>query len=147
MSQNLSEQEILRRDKLKQLEELGINPYPAEKWEVNIKSAQALKEYNDELKNFPDVSMAGRLMAIRLMGKAAFLRIQDRFGQAQLFLQKEAVGESAFQAFKLADIGDVVGVSGTPTLFINGRNVPGGAPVDLLKKIVDFQASQEKSGK
>ena len=44
-------------------------------------------------------------------------------------------------------LGKLVGVSGTPTLFINGRNVPGGAPVDLMKKIVDFQASQEKSGK
>jgi lysyl-tRNA synthetase class 2 len=118
MSEHLSEQEIVRREKLKEFERLGINPYPAELFEVNCNSKQILTEYNDELKNFQNVSIAGRLMAIRLMGKAAFAVIEDQHGRIQIYVSRNdlTVGEDAtlFDEVvkKLLDIGDFVGVKG-----------------------------------
>lgn len=118
MSEHLSEQEIVRREKLKEFERLGINPYPAELFEVNCNSKQILTEYNDELKNFQEVSIAGRLMAIRLMGKAAFAVIEDQHGRIQMYVSRNdlTVGEDAtlFDEVvkKLLDIGDFIGVKG-----------------------------------
>jgi lysyl-tRNA synthetase class 2 len=118
MSEHLSEQEIVRREKLKEFERLGINPYPAELFEVNCNSKQILAEFNDELKNFQEVSIAGRLMAIRLMGKAAFAVIEDQHGRIQMYVSRNdlTVGEDAtlFDEVvkKLLDIGDFIGVKG-----------------------------------
>jgi lysyl-tRNA synthetase class 2 len=118
MSQHLSEQELLRRDKLKQLEEMGINPYPAEVWEVNANSEQILKEYKQEENNFPNVTLAGRLMSMRLMGKAAFVVIQDAYGKIQLYISRNDIspGEDKDlydKVFKhLLDIGDFIGIKG-----------------------------------
>lgn len=118
MSEHLSEQEIVRREKLKEFERLGVNPYPAELFEVNCNSKQILTEYNDELKNFQEVSIAGRLMAIRLMGKAAFAVIEDQHGRIQMYVSRNdlTVGEDAtlFDEVvkKLLDIGDFIGVKG-----------------------------------
>lgn len=118
MSEHLSEQEIVRRQKLKEFERLGIDPYPAALFEVNCNSKQILSEYNDELKNFQDVSIAGRLMAIRLMGKAAFLVLEDQHGKIQLYVSRNdlTVGDDAtlFDEVvkKLLDIGDFIGVKG-----------------------------------
>lgn len=118
MSEHLSEQEIVRREKLKEFERLGIDPYPAELFEVNCNSKQILTEYNDEQKNFQEVSIAGRLMAIRLMGKAAFAVIEDQHGRIQLYVSRNdlTVGEDAtlFDEVvkKLLDIGDFIGVKG-----------------------------------
>ena len=69
----------------------------------------------EELEHVKDsYEMAGRVMAIRNMGKAAFVRVQDRLGEMQFFVQKDALSESDWQAFKLLDMGDFIGVSGTP---------------------------------
>lgn len=118
MSQHLSEQEVVRREKLQQLQNLGIDPYPAAQYQVNCTTAQVLKDYNDEQKNFQDVSIAGRLMAMRLMGKAAFVVLEDQHGKIQLYISRNdlARGEDFTlwdELFKkLLDIGDFIGVKG-----------------------------------
>lgn len=118
MSEHLSEQEIVRRDKLKEFERLGIDPYPAELFEVNCNSRQILSEYNDEQKNFQEVSIAGRLMALRLMGKAAFAGLEDQQGRIQLYISRNDLADGDnFSLFdevikKLVDIGDFIGVKG-----------------------------------
>jgi len=114
----LSEQEIIRRQALEELRKLGINPYPNEPFEVNITTIQILKEYNDEIKNFQNVSIAGRIMSKRIMGNASFAELQDEHGRIQLYLNRDELcpGEdktlynTVFK--KLIDIGDIVGVTG-----------------------------------
>jgi lysyl-tRNA synthetase class 2 len=118
MNQHLSEQEILRRDKLKELMQLGINPYPAELFEVNCNTAQILKEYDPAKQNFQSVSIAGRLMSSRIMGKASFAVLQDGHGKIQLYITRDNIcpGEDKTlydTVFKrLLDIGDFIGVKG-----------------------------------
>lgn len=118
MSQHLSEQEILRREKLKELEALGVPAYPADAFEVNANSAQILKEYDDTQKNFAHVSLAGRVMSVRVMGKASFAVLQDGHGKIQLYITRDNIcpGEDKTlydKVFRhLLDIGDIVGVKG-----------------------------------
>lgn len=118
MSQHLSEQEIVRREKLEQLKNLGIDPYPAPLYEVNCNSKEILENYNDEQKNFANVSIAGRLMAMRLMGKAAFVVLEDQHGRIQLYVGRDAIApgedKTYFDEFfkKLLDIGDFIGAKG-----------------------------------
>src|SRR4051794_26933944 len=90
MQSNLSEQELARRDKLKQLEALGINAYPAPEFTVSH-TAKSIKEgYNDATaEQFKGVSLAGRIMASRDMGKAAFAVLQDATGRIQLYLKRD----------------------------------------------------------
>ncbi|HXW60672.1 MAG TPA: lysine--tRNA ligase [Myxococcota bacterium] len=107
-----------RRAKAAELLALGRNPY-GNNFKPSLMSTDFIKKYGDhskeELEHVTEsYMMAGRIMAIRNMGKAAFLRIQDRLGQIQLFLQKEAMSAADFDSFKLADVGDIVGVVGTP---------------------------------
>lgn len=115
----LSEQEIVRREKLKEFERLGIDPYPAELFEVNVNSKQIHDNFTGE-EGAPvwNVSIAGRIMAIRLMGKAAFAVLEDQHGKIQLYVSKNDLtqGEDSTlwdEVFKkLLDIGDFVGVKG-----------------------------------
>jgi len=118
MSQ-LSEQEIVRRDKLKEFERLGIDPYPAELFDVNVTSKQIHDTFKaEEGAEKWNVSIAGRIMAIRLMGKAAFAVLEDQQGRIQLYVSKNDLqrGEDSTQwdeVFKkLLDIGDFIGVKG-----------------------------------
>lgn len=107
-----------RREKGQELKKLGQHPYK-NGFKPDITAQELAKKYlhlsKEELESCQDAYlMAGRLMAVRSMGKAAFLIIQDPSGQMQLFLQKEAIGEDNFTAFKLSDVGDFIGVRGTP---------------------------------
>ena len=110
----LSEQEIIRRDKLNALRELGINPYPANLFPVNHTSKQ-VKEHFEEGKQ---VILAGRIMSDRDMGKAAFVELQDSEGRIQLYFNRDVLcpGEDKTlytQVFrKLTDLGDFIGVEG-----------------------------------
>src|SRR5688500_14193886 len=90
---HLSEQEIIRRDKLKELEQLGIDPYPAPLYPVNITAAEIKQTYKgDENKDqFTDVCLAGRIMSIRDMGKASFSVIQDSTGRIQLYIKRDEI--------------------------------------------------------
>ncbi|HRN95645.1 MAG TPA: OB-fold nucleic acid binding domain-containing protein, partial [Chitinophagales bacterium] len=118
MSQ-LSEQEIVRREKLKDFERLGIEAYPAALYEVNATSKQILSTFKGEESEAEwHVSIAGRIMAIRLMGKAAFAVLEDQHGRIQLYVSKNDLqrGEDSTlwdEVFKkLLDIGDFIGIKG-----------------------------------
>ena len=116
MKRELSEQEIIRRDSLKKLKELGLNPYPAAKFEVSITSNQIQEKYKQD--SNLEVVMAGRLMSRRIMGKASFGEIQDSKGRVQIYLNRDEIctGEdktiynTVFK--KLLDIGDFIGIKG-----------------------------------
>lgn len=115
----LSEQEVVRRNTLKKIEELGINPFPAAEFPVNAHAADVLKNYTEEDKDkFKDVSLAGRLMMTRVMGKASFAELQDATGRIQLYISRDEIcpGEdkTTYNTLfkKLLDIGDFIGVTG-----------------------------------
>lgn len=119
-TQHLSEQEIVRRDKLTQLQQLGIDPYPAPLFPVNSYAAPIKQQYKGEENkaDFADVCLAGRIMSIRDMGKASFAVIQDSTGKIQLYIKRDEIcpGEDKTLYDKvwkhLTDIGDIIGVKG-----------------------------------
>jgi len=114
----LSEQEQVRRHKLEEIRKLGIEPYPAELFEVTANSADILENYERDKLNYKTISIAGRIMSLRQMGNAAFAEIQDARGRIQIYVKRDEIcpGEdktlfnSVFK--KLIDIGDIVGVKG-----------------------------------
>lgn len=108
--QQLSEQRQIRRDKLKALVEADRNPYVIETWDVTAHS-QDVKE-NFVAMEDEEVSMAGRIMSKRVMGKASFFHIQDKQGQIQCYVQRDDIGPEEYQWFKKYDIGDIVGIRG-----------------------------------
>ncbi|RZJ58340.1 MAG: lysine--tRNA ligase [Hymenobacter sp.] len=115
---HLSEQEQLRRQKLTQLQELGVEPYPSELFDVNFHAQEILDNYRPELNNFQEVTLAGRLMSSRVMGKASFAELMDSSGRIQLYINRDEIcpGEdktlynTVFK--KLLDLGDFIGVKG-----------------------------------
>ncbi len=106
----LSEQMQVRREKLKTLCESGNNPYELVKYPVDRYSAD-IKEGFEELEN-QTVSIAGRIMSKRVMGKASFCNIQDAKGTIQCYVARDEIGEEPYAAFKKLDIGDIVGITG-----------------------------------
>ncbi|MDW7694945.1 lysine--tRNA ligase [Flammeovirgaceae bacterium SG7u.111] len=116
--QHLSEQELLRREKKEKLEQLGINPYPAELFKVNAYASDIHENYERFKINYKDISITGRIMGFRIMGSAAFAEIQDSTGRIQIYLRRDDIcpGEdktmynTVFK--KLLDIGDIIGVKG-----------------------------------
>lgn len=115
---DLSEQEIIRRQSLEELRKLGINPYPAEAFNVNTSTIEIKENFSSESNKFQDVRLAGRLMTKRIMGSASFAELQDEKGRIQLYLKRDDLcpGEdktlynTVFK--KLLDIGDFIGVEG-----------------------------------
>nr|WP_321354495.1 lysine--tRNA ligase [uncultured Draconibacterium sp.] len=116
--QELSEQEIIRRNSLQKMRELGIDPYPAAQYHVNTNTKDIKQNFKEEEKNFQDVVIAGRLMSRRIMGKAAFAEIQDHEGRIQIYVNRDEIctGDDKMmynEVFKkLLDIGDIIGVKG-----------------------------------
>lgn len=122
----LSEQELIRRENLEKLREMGINPYPAEQVSVTATAAQIKADYQEEEQpdgskkglNFQEVSLAGRIMASREAGKALFMNIQDNTGNIQVYLRREEICPGEDTSFfdvaikKLLDLGDFVQVEG-----------------------------------
>ena len=114
----LNDQEIVRRQSLEELQNIGINPYPAEPYEVNATSKEIHDRFSSEPGLFQDVSLAGRIMQRRIMGAASFTEIQDATGRIQLYLKRDDIcpGEDKSMynnVFKrLLDIGDIIGVRG-----------------------------------
>lgn len=113
----LSDQEEARRAKLPKYEELGVDPFGSRyEWKdriCDIRAAFAEKTTEELEANPVHVNVAGRLMAIRRMGKASFAKLKDTLGSIQLWIGKDVVGEHSYAVFKLADLGDIVGVEGT----------------------------------
>ncbi|WML55512.1 lysine--tRNA ligase [Neobacillus sp. PS3-12] len=117
MSQEeLNDQFLVRREKMNQLREDGIDPF-GKRFERTNLAMEIIEEYNDlekeelEAKNI-SVTLAGRIMTKRGKGKAGFAHIQDLSGQVQIYVRKDAVGEERYKVFTSADLGDIVGVTG-----------------------------------
>ena len=108
--ENLSQLLQIRRDKLKELQESGNDPFQITKYVSDSDSAQ-IKANFDAMEEQP-VSLAGRLMSKRGMGKVSFCDLQDRSGRIQLYARKDEMGEEEYNRFKKLDIGDIVGVKG-----------------------------------
>ncbi len=126
MVQQLSEQELLRRESLQKLIELGIDPFPAEQFDITATAADIKVNYKEEILedgtknrlNYHDVSLAGRVMVTREAGKAMFMVLQDGTDRIQLYIRREDISNGDDTTFfdqvikKLLDIGDYVGVTG-----------------------------------
>lgn len=118
MSTVLSEQEQQRRLNLQALIDLGINPYPADEFKVNVSAADILENYERDKLNYKNIRFAGRMMSRRIMGSASFMELQDATGRIQAYVKRDDIcpGEdrtlynTVFK--KLLDIGDIIGVEG-----------------------------------
>ena len=111
-----SEQELVRREKAKNIKELGIDPF-GEKYDRDSFAIDIKNKFNDiphdEFEKRNDlVAVAGRIMFIRKMGKASFFTIKDKTGSIQIYISINDVGEETYTLFKTADLGDIVGVKG-----------------------------------
>jgi Lysyl-tRNA synthetase (class II) len=116
MKRIFSEQELVRREKLEGLKEMGIDPF-GQRFDITHFSDDIKREHsNKEKEELQELSIivkvAGRIMTKRGQGKAGFMHIQDRDGQIQIYVRKDTIGEEAFEIFKKGDIGDFVGVEG-----------------------------------
>ncbi|MBC1292791.1 lysine--tRNA ligase [Listeria booriae] len=123
--EELNDQLIVRREKLDTLRAEGIDPFGA-KFVRTISPEEIVSQYEGETKEeleeaAIEVSVAGRIMTKRVKGKVGFTHIQDRFHQVQIYIRKDGVGEEAYDLFKLADLGDIVGVTGTIFLTNTGE--------------------------
>ena len=85
----LSEQEIIRRNSLQELLNLGINPYPAAKYEVTAYSTEIFENFDPEKDNYKNVSLAGRITTRRIMGSASFVEIMDSHGKIQVYMNRD----------------------------------------------------------
>lgn len=117
MEEKLTDQEQARVDKLPKYEELGVDPFGS-RYDWKDRICDVRKEYGDKdaeyfNENTVEVDVAGRLLAIRRMGKAAFVNLKDEYGSIQAWLGIDVVGEHDYAVFKLADLGDIVGLKGT----------------------------------
>ena len=112
-----SEQELVRREKMQELIDKGIDPF-GQRFDVTAYSKGIKEQYGDktheELEEMAvEVAVAGRIMTKRRKGKVCFMHIQDRDGQIQLYVRKDTIGEDAYEIVKKGDIGDIIGVKGT----------------------------------
>lgn len=117
MDAKLTEQELVRRRKMDELREMGIDPFGSA-YERTDKSGNLKAQYGEKTKEELEASavktrIAGRIMTKRRQGKAGFMHIQDIDGQIQIYVRKDVVGEEAYEVFKKSDIGDIVGIAGT----------------------------------
>ena len=118
MAEQLSEQEILRRNSLQALRQLGIDPYPAARFDVTATAAEIAANYDPEKGNYAEVRIAGRIMSRRIMGSASFFELQDHTGRIQVYIRRDDVcpeGDTTMYNTvfkKLLDIGDFIGVEG-----------------------------------
>ncbi|MBQ2419139.1 MAG: lysine--tRNA ligase [Alistipes sp.] len=118
MIEHLSEQEQLRRKSLAALREAGINPYPAERFDVNATAHSIAEGYDAAPESFQTVTIAGRMMSRRIMGSASFFELQDHTGRIQVYIRRDDVCPEGDPTLyntvfkKLLDIGDFIGVEG-----------------------------------
>jgi lysyl-tRNA synthetase class 2 len=137
----LSEQEIIRREKLQELQALGIDPYPAAEYPVNNTSVNIKQHYSEETKDqYQDVCLAGRIMSIRDMGKACFAVIQDSSGRIQAYIRRDDICPGEDKTLydtvwkKLMDIGDIIGIKGYAFITKTGETSIHVKQLDVLAK-------------
>lgn len=134
----LSEQEIIRREKLTKLKELGINPYPAPLYPVNTTSNDVLNHYEEG----KEVIVAGRLMSLRVQGKASFATLQDSVGSVQLYFNRDEMCPDEDKTLynevfkKLLDLGDFIGVEGYMFITKMGEKTIAVKNFTLLSKVL-----------
>jgi lysyl-tRNA synthetase class 2 len=115
---DLNEQEQNRRESLKTMRDLGIDPYPAEAFEVNITTSEIRSQYDPAKGNLQDAKIAGRIMTRRIMGAAAFIELQDQTGRIQVYIKRDDICPEEDKTLyntvfkKLLDIGDIIGIEG-----------------------------------
>ncbi len=118
MSLQLSEQEIIRRNSLKELINLGIDPYPAAEYKVDVTTKEIHENFPKDETLYQEVTFAGRIMSRRIMGAASFVELQDSTGKIQVYFKRDEICEGEDKTkynivFKrLLDIGDIIGVKG-----------------------------------
>lgn len=136
----LSEQEIIRRESLAKLRELGIEPYPAPLYPVNTSAKEILEGYDPEKGNFNEVCIAGRIMSRRIMGAASFMGLQDASGRIQVYVNRDEICPDEDKTMyntvfkKLLDIGDVVGIKGFAFITKTGQLSVHAKELTLLSK-------------
>ncbi len=131
-TEDINELMRVRREKLANLQEAGCDPFEITKYDVTHHSSD-VKDNFDELEG-KEVSVAGRMMAKRIMGKASFCQVQDLKGNIQVYVARDAVGEEPYSAFKKYDIGDFVGVVGTVFKTKTGETSIHATKLTLLSK-------------
>lgn len=114
----LSEQELQRRKEREELEQLGINPYPADLFEVNTSAQSITENFDADPESYKEVAMAGRIMSRRIMGSASFAELQDSTGRIQIYVRRDDICPDDDKTLyntvfkKKLDIGDIIGVKG-----------------------------------
>ena len=113
----LSEQEVIRREKLKEFEQLGINAYPAEEYPINCTATEIHANFPSDNTLYQEVCLAGRIMSQRIMGAVAFYELQDSTGRIQIYTKRDEICPNEDKTmynsvFKKLDIGDIIGVKG-----------------------------------
>jgi lysyl-tRNA synthetase, class II len=150
----LSEQEVIRRQSLQEIINLGIDPYPAELFEVNT-TAQAIHDTykQGEEEKFAHISIAGRLMTRRIMGKAAFAEILDQTGRIQVYISRDDIAPGEDKTLyntvfkKLLDIGDIIGITGHVFTTQTGETTIHATSLKLLSKSLHpLPVVKEKDG-
>ncbi|MDY4817821.1 MAG: OB-fold nucleic acid binding domain-containing protein, partial [Lachnospiraceae bacterium] len=131
-NQDINQLLKVRREKLAELQEQGNDPFVITKYDVTAHT-QEIKDHYEQMEG-KEVSIAGRMMSKRIMGKASFCNIQDRDGNIQCYIARDSIGEDAYKAFKKMDIGDIVGIKGTPFTTKTGEKSVHAAEVTLLSK-------------
>ncbi len=150
----LNEQEVIRREKLRELLSLGINPYPAPLYEITHSAMQMKEEYNEENKDrFQSVSFAGRIMSVRDMGKANFAVLQDHSGRIQIYIKRDEICPGEDKTMydqvwkKLLDIGDIIGIKGYVFITKTGETSVHVQQFTLLtKSLHPMPVTKEKDG-
>ena len=140
MEHNLNEQELNRRNAVTQMRELGIEPYPAQMYDVNVTTKEIAEDFDPEKGNFQDITIAGRIMSRRIMGAAAFIELMDEFGRVQVYIKRDEVcpGEdktlynTVFK--KLLDIGDIIGIKGYAFITQTGQKSIHAKEIKVLSK-------------
>ncbi len=150
----LTEQEIIRRNSLKELSSLGIDAYPAEEFKVNTYSLDIKKNFDSEREDKQEVVIAGRIMSRRIMGKASFVELQDAQGRVQVYITRDDICEGEDKTLyntvfkKYLDIGDIVGIKGHIFQTQTGEvSVWANELVILSKSIRPLPIVKEKDGK
>ena len=154
MSLELTEQEQIRRNSLKELYKLGIDPYPAETYETNISAKEIKENFKEGSDLYQDISIAGRIMSRRIMGAASFAEIQDSTGRIQLYFKRDEICLGEDKSFynivfkRLLDIGDIIGIKGYVFLTQMGEITIHVKEYKLLSKsLKPLPIVKEKDGK
>ncbi len=150
----LSEQEQIRRQSLARLRELGIDPYPAAKYDINAHTDEIRNNYSPEKNNYQDVCLAGRIMSRRIMGASSFTELQDEKGRIQCYFNRDVICPGDDKTMynevykKLLDIGDIIGVKGYAFLTKTGElSVHVQEFTVLCKSLKPLPIVKEKDGK